>query len=124
MSLSSNPKTIVEWHSCFARYTPTQLLSKAKAMNTMAFVADLRSEGIPMGEIESIFRAIASRLVSAGFPAPRGIFDLSEMVKDDPEATPNNFRQSGVPFDDSKEPSDLDALPDDTLLDEWENPKF
>jgi hypothetical protein len=106
-----HPNTLEEWDAYFARYSGRQLQAKARAMNTMKFVKALRAEGCPMGDVEKIFTFMARRLKAAEYPPPPGgVFDLRELVQDDPETVPGNFNQPHRDYDDSHEKDEVDQF--------------
>ena len=64
------PHTLAEWQQYIAGFTGETLLSKAKAANSLAFIQQLQSEGIPPRDTMQIIRMFAAQLRADGQLVP------------------------------------------------------
>jgi hypothetical protein len=103
----SNPQTLEEWDAYFSRYSPKQLMSKARAGNTVEFVQRLKSEGYEMEDIEKIFQILAQKIQAAGLKPPTGAFVMMDLAENDPVGT-TTFSEED--FDDTGEPDEVDDM--------------
>ncbi len=75
------PQTPAEWQAYVSTLTGDDLLSKAKAANSLSFVRSLESEGYQPASAIDIIRLFARRLVEDGQVLPTaytgGLMDLS-----------------------------------------------
>jgi len=64
------PKTLTEWRTYVAGLGGPDLMSKARAANSIAFVRALEADGLSPDDITDVLLAFAQRLVEDGQEPP------------------------------------------------------
>lgn len=69
-----NPQTVFEWRAYIGTLSGPDLLSKAMAANSLAFVQLLQEEGMPPSDITEILLSWARRIEADGQALPEGFW--------------------------------------------------
>jgi hypothetical protein len=69
-----NPQTVSEWVGYIGTLSGPDLLSKAMAANSLAFVQLLQEEGMPPSDITAILLAWGRRIEADGQALPEGFW--------------------------------------------------
>ncbi len=81
----NSPVTIPEWDAYILDLSREELWSKCRAVNTFTFCKTLITEGSTMGQLETVVKLFARRMVELEVKLPEGgAFDLHDLVAKDP----------------------------------------
>tara|TARA_Y100000310_G_scaffold345749_1_gene469237 strand:+ start:5135 stop:5395 length:261 start_codon:yes stop_codon:yes gene_type:complete len=81
----NGPVTIPEWESYIETLPREKLWSQCRAVNTFTFARTLITEGMTMGQLETVVKLFARRMVEMEIKLPEGgAFDLHALVQKDP----------------------------------------
>jgi hypothetical protein len=78
------PKTMTEWVEYIQQIPEKDILSKAKAANSLEFLRGMGAEGMSPKDVGGIVKAFASRLVELDISLPTqydgALWDMSKML--------------------------------------------
>lgn len=81
----NGPVTIPEWEAYIEALPRQQLWSQCRAVNTFTFCKTLITEGMTMGQLETVVKLFARRMVELEVKLPEGgAFPLHDLVAKDP----------------------------------------